>query len=109
MICCFSIMKTNQINQNSLYILLQLINAPEYLGVATCNLKRNHIRDPFLFVHKILPGITKDLIIAMTNNGVDNTGIAKIISEIDGTFLSSAIITNISKKEKRVKKKTCIA
>lgn len=87
----------------------QLINAPEYWGVATCNLTHNHITDPFLFVHKILPDNTKDLIIAMMNNGVDNMRIAKIISEIDGTFLSSSQITNLYKEEKRIKKKTRIA
>ena len=45
----------------------------------------------------------------MMNNGVDNMRIAKIISEIDGTFLSSVKITNLYKEEKKIKKKTRIA
>lgn len=87
----------------------QLINAPEYWAVATFNLTHNHTIDPFLFVHKTLSESTKELITTMMNNGVDNMRIAKIISEIDGTFLSSNQITILSKEKKKIKKNVRIA
>ena len=71
--------------------------------VATTSLQHNHQKDPFVYIHKVLNVDLKKIIVSMVNNGVDTQLVAKIVHENYNHFISSQQISDICRKDKKIK------